>query len=305
MYVLFFFLLILATGAHAARLEGRIFTLDLDPIAKSVLVINSTPEQTYVSKYGGYFFEVEEGTYKIAVFYTKNGITKQIADKTIEVQGQSVIYNDLFMYSDLDLENAFSSHEVKTTPKDFFTDNITWVITVIGIVLALILALVLRLLSQIKTRKFINHYVKFQNTRAVPTTQVLHQQSTQQKEEQEQQQNLQPIEQERPQTKQEQNDQLMTKKMIELLEKNSQTNQKELRKLFTVSEAKISLLLAQLEQRKIIIKIKSGRQNIIRLQKKVVQPQQKPQQSFSEKMPDNQSQAQVGTSEDEYKKGLE
>ncbi len=58
------------------------------------------------------------------------------------------------------------------------------------------------------------------------------------------------------------------KKIIEILEKHGgRITQKELRKMLPYSEAKVSLMIADLEERGIVKKIKRGRGNIIILKK--------------------------------------
>ena len=59
------------------------------------------------------------------------------------------------------------------------------------------------------------------------------------------------------------------KNLIDIIKKeNGRTTQKELRKQIPLSEAKISLMIAELEHKGVIEKIKKGRGNIIILKKK-------------------------------------
>lgn len=56
-------------------------------------------------------------------------------------------------------------------------------------------------------------------------------------------------------------------KIIEMLEKNKRLTQKDIRKEIPLSEAKISLILTEMESKAIIKKIRKGRSNIIILNK--------------------------------------
>ena len=53
------------------------------------------------------------------------------------------------------------------------------------------------------------------------------------------------------------------KLVVFLKERDGRATQKEIRKQFPLSEAKISLLIAELESKQIVKKIKKGRSNII------------------------------------------
>ena len=56
-------------------------------------------------------------------------------------------------------------------------------------------------------------------------------------------------------------------KLLELIQKEKRMTQKEIRKHFNLSEAKISLLITELEHKQKIEKIKKGRSNIIIIKK--------------------------------------
>ena len=57
---------------------------------------------------------------------------------------------------------------------------------------------------------------------------------------------------------------ILTKKLIEFIKKqDGRVTQKDIRKQFTYSEAKISLIITELESKGVIKKIKKGRGNII------------------------------------------
>jgi len=57
-------------------------------------------------------------------------------------------------------------------------------------------------------------------------------------------------------------------KILELIKKEGRITQKEIRKQIPLSEAKISLIISELEAKGIVRKIKRGRGNIIILEKK-------------------------------------
>ena len=73
--LLFTLCLLLITPAFSAKITGAIYDHELSPITKSIITINTSPEQTKVSQYGGYHFLVEPGSYLITATYSKNEIT--------------------------------------------------------------------------------------------------------------------------------------------------------------------------------------------------------------------------------------
>ena len=75
---------ILASAISGARIQGAIYDHNLEPIKKAIVTINSTPEQSYLSQYGGYHFVVDPGSYELTVTFTRNQITKEIARDTFE-----------------------------------------------------------------------------------------------------------------------------------------------------------------------------------------------------------------------------
>ena len=58
-------LLLLLPAVYGATLHGVVYDSHLNPVKDVTLLINTTPQQSYVAKQGSYFFYAPVGTFKI------------------------------------------------------------------------------------------------------------------------------------------------------------------------------------------------------------------------------------------------
>jgi len=231
--------------ADAARIRGAIYDNYYNPIEKSVVAINTTPQQIRVSNYGGYYFDVNPGVYEITVTLTKNGITREIARDRINISEEGDFQKDLFVYDDFDMVREFDDR-LSLRVKRFFSDNLEFFIFIL---LALSVGALL-FLGVYWYRGRLKHKivplvieqpseVLVVQTPSTPTVLVT---------------------QESPATV----DDAIKKKILSLLASKPLT-QKDIRKEFSCSEAKISMVISELESEGLIQKKKQGRQNLISL----------------------------------------
>ncbi len=216
-----------------ATVKGTVYNIYLDELDKAVLTIDTTPQQTLVSKNGIYSFEVPNGNFKLLAMYDDNGtIYRAEEDVVITSDGEYAI--DLILVPQIGDEDILDN----TTDESFATfeqetSNIGLVIT---------LVMVLFLLLYIVFTK--THFIK----EDVP----------EKKEETGQVNTAEPI------VTDISGDADYSEKLVAFLkERDGRATQKEIRKQFPLSEAKISLLIAELESKQIVKKIKKGRSNII------------------------------------------
>ncbi len=234
------YVLIFSTLIHAATLKGTIYNSQLNPETNVLLEINSQPLQKYLAKDGTYQFSLENGKYSLTAQKNDIEITEQI---TITKDGTYLI--DLFLLPDSqenqDLWNDIQD-EPLIEPLDDKQPSNLWRYILIGII---ILALLIRILYMRKKYGSLSIFRK--RIRAES-----------QKNEAQHKQEL------------EQQPSYIEKALKIIKSHDGRINQKELRKeMLYLSEAKVSLIITELEHKGLIEKIKKGRGNVIILKEKV------------------------------------
>ena len=221
-------IILLANISLAATLEGTIYDSNLEITGDVLVQINS--DQKYLSKDVSFTFELEPGTYTIKATKALTSTSEQVTINS----NQKVIF-DIFLLGDFQDEDEIwqdANENLITVEEDTFN----WKLYV---AIALFIFLFVRL---IKARKRYGPLKIFRNK---------------QKEEQKKSINehKQDLEKE-PQ---------LTQKAIDIIKKHhGRINQKQLRKEMNyLSEAKVSLIVTQLEHEQKLEKIKKGRGNVL------------------------------------------
>ena len=233
--MLFLFVLMGLYDVSAATVKGRVYDLYLEDITKAVITLDSTPEQTLVSKNGMYSFVVPNGRYKLIALYEENDtLYRTEEDLIITADGTYVI--DLILVPQIDeapgadneTTSEFVAFETQTSP--------------LGLVITLIVVLFFLMYIILSKAHFIEEDHEAHKKQETPVVQQPH------------------VEQ--PTILPEGED--STDKLLAFIrESGGRVTQKDMRKKFQLSEAKISLLIADLESKNLIRKIKRGRGNII------------------------------------------
>ncbi|KCZ73312.1 putative membrane-associated protein/domain [Candidatus Methanoperedens nitroreducens] len=228
----------LTAGAQAATLHGTIYEwADFEkPLKNAIIEVNSTPAQYMVATTGTYSFNLSTGSYLIKAKYYRNNILEYTTEEEIQIDREGVFIHDLLLFPPTDTEyeylgdiNLIGDIDIKSED-----DPDNYVIPVL--VILLLCALVV--LYRVKKKKTISKPAA--DEPVVPM--------------------MQPPE-----------DVTRIKELPEdlhglydiILGMGGRTTQKELRKKMAYSEAKVSLMLDDLEERGLIKKIKKGRSNII------------------------------------------
>jgi uncharacterized membrane protein len=228
--------LLLISLASAATLKGTIYDSNLDVAKDSLIEINTNPTQKFLAKEGDYLFEVPQGEYIIKV--TK-GFFSTSEQLTVSNEGEFVY--DLFLLEDFSEEdelwqdtNLQFFNEIEEKEKN---SGYAWWRYLIAIVLILYLAY--RLL---KTRKKYGRLKDFRKN----------------------------FVKEKKKTVEEHKEEIASEpgyldRTLEIIKKHDgRISQKHLRKeMLDLSEAKISLILTELEHKDKIEKVKKGRGNVI------------------------------------------
>lgn len=231
----------LILNAHAAKVYGTLYEWsDFDnPLKNTIVEIeeNHTRLQYKVSGDGTYNFEIPPGSYVIkAKFYNNNNILEFFTEERLQIDKTDESRNiDLLLFPPTDLEIEYLgdinlSDEIDTKETDYTND------TMILLIALFIVFIILFLIWKKKKRDAISKT----NEPAVP---------------------------EKLEGKKENNTRELPDDLKELydiiVKKGGRTTQKDLRKEVIYGEAKVSLMIADLEDRGLIKKIKKGRSNII------------------------------------------
>jgi len=220
-------LLILASSiVFAANIEGTIYDIELNTAKDVIVEIDTTPKQSFVSKNGTYSFEVPIGEYIITAKQEQD-----IAQEKITITDDGKYTIDLILFPDFSEEVEIldeSDLDVSTTYTE--ETNYSWYYF-IGFLIVLIIFIAV-----------IFNYKKKLETKLT--------------------QEIKEIKQ----IKKEDDLEADLKELVAFIKKEGgRTTQKDLRKNFPQSEAKISLMVSELEHKGKIKKIKKGRGNIITL----------------------------------------
>lgn len=202
-----FTLFLLIPLVSAANVHGKIYDIDLNTARNTIIKIDTTPEQIFVSKDGTYSFTVQEGEYLIKASYKLNNKFYTIEQEIKIKQDGNYILDLILLPSEQDIIDR--GEDIQEYQSGV---SIYWYLGIILVIIALF-------------------YIFYKR---------------------------------KPKKKQHiQEDDLPEKVIKYIKEQGGRTTQKDIRKKFPMSEAKISLVVTELEHKKIIKKIKKGRGNII------------------------------------------
>ena len=214
--------------ANAATVQGSVFDIFLDELDKAVITIDTEPQQTSVSKGGAYSFELPPGTYTInAIFYGED--TTYEAEEEIKIKKEGNFRIDLILTPNLDSELLGDDNsEFEDLNTDFTLEEESSGISW-GLIITLIAILLIILYFHLSKSHFI---------REIDESEL-----------------------------KSENEEELEKVLKFIKSIGGRATQKDIRKKFPSSEAKISLMITELESKGLVKKIKKGRGNIIILTK--------------------------------------
>lgn len=222
--VIILIVLLILPLTQAATLKGSIYDSNLN-LEKDVLIeISTIPEQKYLSKDGTYTFQLPVGEYELSA---RKGLKDIVEKVKIEQEGEFVL--DLFLLPDANEEEyLWQDTEEDLFPEDESQKYETWRYLAAGII---ILLLAIRFFKIRKKYGSIKEFrKKVQESKEIK-----------------------------------ENDQEQLEEVLNIIKKHEgRIKQKILRKeLLHWSEAKISLIVTELEHKGRIEKIKKGRGNVL------------------------------------------
>ena len=234
MFVVIGFLLFSST-AMAATIFGTVYDLSLEQ-AKNVRVsISTVPEQQIIAVNGRYSFNVQAGTYLLTAEQRRNDqILAQAVEEVVVVQ-EGVFVHDLILEPFIEEESLtnLSEFDIETLTLDDEKKTDYMFIVLLVALIIVVAFLIYRVNKVMKSFHTVKKEVDVQQ-KVEPKTE----------EAQQLPEDLQQV--------------------IQFIrEQQGRTTQKEVRAKFPQSEAKVSLMIADLEKRGLVKKVKKGRGNVI------------------------------------------
>jgi uncharacterized membrane protein len=216
-------LLLSILPVHAATIFGTVYDFDLQQVDNVRISINTTPGQQLIATSGRYSINVPPGDYLITAEQLQAGNVIASTEEVVTITKEGSYVIDLIVFPSFDEELLNDSDLVI----DDMSETPSWNAAIIGLIIGLILILIVIMYR---------------------VTNILSRVKKSLKPEEKQQTTPKDLQQ-----------------LIDLIKSNdNRVTQKELRqRLPQLSEAKISLMIADLEKRGVVEKIKKGRGNII------------------------------------------
>ena len=218
----------LVNFANAATIYGTIYELSLKKVNNAMVEINTIPKQFYIAQNGTYSFNVPNGRYMIKAQLIQKSTLVASAEENITIAQDGNYILDLILFPDI--EEGVEDPGIDVNGNVIEEPDNKDVILLIGFIVLIPSGIVVGVIYYLKIRR--------------------HEQ--------------QNVEENITVTEDDDLEQIM--KIIK--QEGGRTTQKDIRKQIPLSEAKISLMIAELEHKGIIEKIKKGRGNIIILRKK-------------------------------------
>lgn len=217
-------MLALVSGAEAAVITGNVYEWStLEPISDVIVEINTVPAQSIVVKSGSYTFNTPPGTYTIEAKYYRQNLLEYHTIEEVTITGDGEFTLDLIMFPTLDVEEFFESDDLSVDELFQEPRPMENRSPIILMGAAVAFLAVLILI-----------YLRFKPKKSEVQWLV---------------DDTLPEDLER---------------LLTLLDKSGgRATQKELRKMLDLSEAKVSLMITDLQSRGLVIKIKKGRGNVV------------------------------------------
>ncbi|HLC92925.1 MAG TPA: hypothetical protein VJH23_04400 [archaeon] len=252
-------LLVLCSVANAATVSGTTFEwYTLEPQENTIVEINTVPRQVLVAETGRYSFDVPAGDYNIIAEYFENNRLKYTARETIQVKADGNFTLDLILFPALDDEDyLFDDFNQLTFPSDAnSTAQPQNEQGILGVALAAIAFILIMGGIIFAAKKLVKKTTGLETENiGIEQKMKMHAEIL----------NVHESENAPAPVASQKNADKETAKAIEILKNyGGRLTQKELReKMPEYGEAKVSLIVAELEQMGVVKKFKKGRGNII------------------------------------------
>ncbi len=286
--------------SSAALIRGSIYDISLDKRSNVIVTIDTNPKQAIIAHEGDYEFSLPVGNYTIRADYYVNKALDSTAEESIVVENEKGFYKlDIILMPAIENEIKESEINIESDDEYFKVDSNSRVFFLV-IIFIVILYFFYNFKIKKRSEKLQINDKKKKRTKNKPKVskkpknpkhnkikdsandigadyrsivkaslephnisyETVHYMDEPREEVKEQKQKEDKIEE------QSYHEELVKKVVAFVKDQGGSTTQKDIRKNFTSSEAKISLVLSELEHNGILQKIKKGRGNIIILKTK-------------------------------------
>lgn len=245
--------------AKAAIIYGNIYDLSLNKVDNVIVTINTEPIQQIVAENGTYSFNVTEGTYILKAQQIYYGDAIAEAEEEVKVNEEGLFRLDIILFPYTEEELLNETDIIESSLKDEEQSFNYLLLLYASIPLIAIIIIILFRLKKVKDavnvdREKIKEEIKNDVKKEI-------------KQEVKEETKVEIEEKVKEEIKEKNKEAALPEdleKIINFIKDNdNRTTQKEIRLKFPFSEAKISLMIADLEARGLIKKLKKGRGNII------------------------------------------
>ena len=260
-FLLFFLMMfIIVPISFGANIHGKIYDFNLEKLDDVIVEVNSSPMQRMLSIEGGYGFELSSGMYKIKASYF-DGVNSYSAVEDVEISDDGDFVIDLFLFPELgddellDELDGFGDTGLEELQMQYGQQKknkinlVTLGLVLLLIILTVVCGVIIFLGFQKRKTDYVRYEVKADikdDTNEKNTVNTGYADNNDINDE----------------------DEYDPEFLIKLLKDNDgRLTQKQIRKNIPLSESKVSLMIAELEHKQLIEKIKKGRTNIIILKK--------------------------------------
>jgi uncharacterized membrane protein len=211
--------------ALAATIVGTVYDVDFEPLQNVVVKIDTAPEQTYVAKVGTYSFDATSGEYTISASIVESRTLTLFASESITIEDDGRYVVDLFTFPEIvDEEELEILEDADLDIESPKNPLFTYILLVLGLIVSVIG--VYYFLKRKRNTRQINDIIS-KNSIAIDLPEDL-------------------------------------QELVSIIQSNGgRMSQKDVRKQLPLSEGKVSLMVSDLEDRKILKRIKKGRANIL------------------------------------------
>lgn len=238
-FLIIFIIIAMVSGAQAAAVHGYIYSWsDFEkPLNNAIIEINTIPVQSIVATNGTYLFDgLPPGNFTIRAKYYRNNLLELSSEEDIRIMEKEGRFNiDMLLFppTDPELEYLGDINLTGDIAQKNESDLTTYILIVIFVLILMVAA---------------SGLYYFSGKKKLPAIEIA-----------DKIEELQPVV---IQEKKDLPDDLKDLYAM-ILKKGGRVTQKDLRSEMKCSEAKVSLMLDDLEDRGYIKKIKKGRSNII------------------------------------------
>jgi uncharacterized membrane protein len=232
--------------------------------------VNTTPNQRVISRNGSYSFSLPVGSYRITAVQYQNNLSSARAEENVTAVDEGDYVIDLFLYPNLEEEQSILNNTGIITVPVGKENSIMFIIFSIAALAGVAIGL------QIFFSRFVKREMEKKDAKDAEKEGAAEAAPAHSKEEKPEEasaaNHAKAASEEGQKDKKEKADAELDddlRKVIEILKaEGGRATQKEIRKHIPLSEAKVSLIITEMEVKGMVEKIKKGRGNIIILKRR-------------------------------------